>query len=218
MCPSHGNSSFPPRTSTLQCRTAVVEALRTAATDPHPCHRAPLSKPGVQATIVGSARPRSHTDPILPYLLRAPCRPQSRLLPLPRLLTPFPTPRPLPMPTPTPVLRYSTLMPLSEWTAENPATFEEIEAELGNYRGQSLNVVLPGAAPTRRPSGRPISCLSQQRFGIQIVEDSPVEYAKIRSMAATGNVTWDVDRLRYQGRIPARAPRITWKSLTPGYT
>ena len=80
---------------------------------------------------------------------------------------------------------------MSQWTAENPATFEEIEAELGNYRGQSLNVTSWGGAyqaAQRQAYFLPFA----QRFGIQIVEDSPVEYAKIRSMAATGNVTWDV--------------------------
>ena len=34
----------------------------------------------------------------------------------------------------------SHLRPKSEWTAEDPATSEEIEAELANYRGQSLNI------------------------------------------------------------------------------
>ena len=31
-----------------------------------------------------------------------------------------------------------------------------------------------------------------EKFGIQVIEDSPVEYAKILSMVETGNVTWDV--------------------------
>ena len=81
--------------------------------------------------------------------------------------------------------------PISEWTADNPATFEEIEAALENFRGSSLNVVSWGGAyqaAQRQAYFLPF----QERFGIQLVEDSPVEYAKIRSMVETGNVTWDV--------------------------
>ena len=81
--------------------------------------------------------------------------------------------------------------PIDEWTADNPATFEEIEAALENYRGSSLNVVSWGGAyqaAQRNAYFLPF----QERFGIQLVEDSPVEYAKIRSMVETGNVTWDV--------------------------
>ena len=81
--------------------------------------------------------------------------------------------------------------PISEWTADEPATFEEIEAALENYRGSSLNVVSWGGAyqaAQRQAYFLPF----QDRFGIQLVEDSPVEYAKIRSMVETGNVTWDV--------------------------
>ena len=81
--------------------------------------------------------------------------------------------------------------PMSEWTADNPGTFEEIEAELANYEGQSLNVVSWGGAyqaAQRQAYFLPF----QEKFNIQLVEDSPVEYAKIRSMVETGNVTWDV--------------------------
>ena len=80
---------------------------------------------------------------------------------------------------------------MSEWTADEPATFEEIEAALESYRGSSLNVVSWGGAyqaAQRQAYFLPF----QEKFGIQLVEDSPVEYAKIRSMVETGNVTWDV--------------------------
>ena len=85
----------------------------------------------------------------------------------------------------------AALRPMSEWTADNPATFEEIEAELMNYSGQSMNVVSWGGAyqaAQRQAYFLPF----QQKFNIELVEDSPVEYAKIRSMVETGNVTWDV--------------------------
>ena len=84
-----------------------------------------------------------------------------------------------------------TLRPLSEWTAEEPATFEEIEAELANYKGQSLDVVSWGGA-YQAAQRQAFMLPFQEKFGIQIVEDSPVEYAKIRSMVETGNVTWGV--------------------------
>ena len=80
---------------------------------------------------------------------------------------------------------------MADWTADAPGTFEEIEAELENYRGQSLSVTSWGGAyqaAQRQAYFLPF----QEKFGIQLIEDSPVEYAKIRSMVETGNVTWDV--------------------------
>ena len=127
------------------------------------------------------------------------------------------------MPTPTPVLRDPTLRPLSEWTADNPATFEEIEAELHNYRGQSLNVVSWGG--TYQAAQRQAYFLPfQERFGIHLVEDSPVEYAKIRSMVETGNVTWDVvdsgiravQQLGSWGELERLTPAIH-NGYLPGY-
>jgi putative spermidine/putrescine transport system substrate-binding protein len=85
----------------------------------------------------------------------------------------------------------SHLRPKSEWTAEDPATSEEIEAELANYRGQSLNIASWGGAwqrAIRQAAWDPF----YEKFGIQIVEDSPLDFAKIRSMVETDNVIWDV--------------------------
>ena len=85
----------------------------------------------------------------------------------------------------------SHVRPRSEWTEENPATLAEIEAELTNYRGQSLNQTSWGGgwqAAVRQGHMIPFA----DKFGIGIVEDSPVELAKIKAMAETGNVTWDV--------------------------
>ena len=95
-------------------------------------------------------------------------------------LTPIPTATPYPIPTSTP--RDPNPRPLSEWTAENPATFEEIEAELHNYRGQSLTFASWGGA--YQAAQRQAYLLPfQEKFGIEIVENSPVD---------TWDLTWDV--------------------------
>ena len=83
------------------------------------------------------------------------------------------------------------LRAMADWTADAPGTFEEIEAELANYSGQSLNVTSWGGAyqaAQRQAYFIPFA----DKFNINLIEDSPVEYAKIRSMVETGNVTWDV--------------------------
>jgi putative spermidine/putrescine transport system substrate-binding protein len=81
--------------------------------------------------------------------------------------------------------------PISEWTADEPATWEEIDAALEAHRGSSLNVTSWGGAYQAAQRAAYFIPFSE-KFGIDIIEDSPVEYAKIRSMAETGNVTWDV--------------------------
>ena len=161
-------------------QTAVAEALRTAPQTPTPVIDATIQA-GIQATITAQPAPTPMPVP--------PATPLPTAISLPTA-TPLPPATPHPNPTPRPPAP-GTHRPMSQWTADNPATFEEIEAELGNYRGQSLNVTSWGGAyqaAQRQAYFLPFA----QRFGIQIVEDSPVEYAKIRSMAATGNVTWDV--------------------------
>ena len=102
-----------------------------------------------------------------------------------------------PAPTAVPAAPAPTAVPVAqirtedEWTAENPATLAEIEAELEKYRGESFNLVSWGGAQQAAwRQGFMIPFM--EKFGIEIIEDSPVEYAKIRSMAETGNVTWDV--------------------------
>ena len=85
----------------------------------------------------------------------------------------------------------SDLRPRSEWTAENPATLAELEAEIANYRGASFTQASWGGgwqAAIRQAHMIPFA----EKFGIQVVEDSPVELAKIKAMVETGNVTWDV--------------------------
>ena len=161
-------------------QTAVAEALWTAPQTPTPVIDATI-QPGIKATITPQPAPTPMPVPPATSLPTAISLPTA---------TPLPPPTPIPFPSPTPPAP-GTRRPISQWTADNPATFEEIEAELGNYRGQSLNVTSWGGAyqaAQRQAYFLPFA----QRFGIQIVEDSPVEYAKIRSMPATGNVTWDV--------------------------
>ena len=89
-------------------------------------------------------------------------------------LTPFPTsipapspaptstPTPPPTPTPTPGSR-----DISEWTAENPATFEEIEAALEKYRGESLTIASWGGA-YEEAQHQGYFLPFQQKFGITI--------------------------------------------------
>ena len=93
--------------------------------------------------------------------------------------------------TPEPEPAPPELRAMADWTADAPGTFEEIEAELANYSGQSLNVTSWGGAyqaAQRQAYFIPFA----EKFNINLIEDSPVEYAKIRSMVETGNVTWDV--------------------------
>ena len=83
------------------------------------------------------------------------------------------------------------IRPQSEWTEAEPATLEEIEHALSAYRGETLNITSWGGSwqgYVRQAYWAPFT----EKFGIQIIEDSPISSAKIRSMAETGNVTWDV--------------------------
>ena len=133
-----------------------------------------------------SIHPRGVTKPrailgmvsilIMALLVAAACGEDATATPVPATATPEPA---------------AVLRPISEWTADNPATLAEIEAELENYKGESLVFVSWGGAyqgAQRKAYLEPF----QEKFGIEIVEESPVEYAKIRSMAETGNVTWHV--------------------------
>ena len=90
---------------------------------------------------------------------------------------------------------------MSEWTVENPATLAEIEAELENFRGESLVFVSWGGAYQAAQREAYIVPFTA-KFGIEVLEDSPTEYPKVRIMAETGNITWDVidvgQRVTYQ--------------------
>ena len=85
-----------------------------------------------------------------------------------------------------------TLRPRDEWTVENPATLAEIEAELEKHRGKSIVIVGPGGAyqaAMRQAYFIPLG----ERFGIEVVEDSPNKTpAQWVTAAETGNIAWDV--------------------------
>jgi len=87
---------------------------------------------------------------------------------------------------------YSTgsgLRPRWEWSVEEPATREEIEAELEKYRGQSLVFSSWGGAyqsAQRQAYAVPFT----EQFGIEIIDDSAPTLGKVRSQSQSGNVTW----------------------------
>ncbi|MCH8087422.1 MAG: hypothetical protein IIC81_06155, partial [Chloroflexi bacterium] len=80
-------------------------------------------------------------------LVAAACGEDATPTPLPATAVPSapaPTAVPAaPAPTAVPVAQ---IRPLSEWTAEKPATLAEIEVELEKYRGESFNLVSWGGA------------------------------------------------------------------------
>ena len=84
------------------------------------------------------------------------------------------------------------IRPRDEWTVENPATLTEIEAELEKHRGKSIVIVGPGGAyqaAMRQAYFIPLG----ERFGIEVVEDSPNKTpAQWVTAAETGNIAWDV--------------------------
>ena len=97
----------------------------------------------------------------------------------------------MPEPMPTAMMEETGIRPKSEWTEENPATKEEIEAELQKYRGSSIVFSSWGGAyqaAQRRAYAIPFT----EQFGIEIIDDNQPELAKVRAMAETGNITWHV--------------------------
>ncbi len=97
---------------------------------------------------------------------------------------------PTAMPEPT-AAPSTGLRPRDEWTVENPATREEIEAELAKYRGQSLVFSSWGGAyqsAQRSAYGVPFA----EMFGIEIIDDSQPTVGRVRAMQESGNVTWHV--------------------------
>ena len=100
-------------------------------------------------------------------------------------------PTPVP-PTPIPATPEPTLRARSEWTPENPATLEEIEAELEKYRGATLAMTHGGGAyggALRQAFLDPL----EDKFGLSVIEDSPSPtMAEIRTLDETGNVKWHI--------------------------
>ena len=175
------DTATPPPTQDVDAavRTAIAEALPTPTPTPTPDIDATI-RAGVEATIAA--------QPTLTPIPTPTPAPTPAHTPVP---TPTPRPTPIPMPTPTPTPHDPTLRPMSEWTDEYPATLQEIESELRNYWGQSITVSSWGGgwqAAQRHAFMIPFT----EKFGIEVIEDSPIELARIKAMVETGNVTWDV--------------------------
>ena len=83
------------------------------------------------------------------------------------------------------------LRPISEWTVDNPGTHEEVEAALAAHSGGSFTFVSWGGA-YQASQHQAFLVPFSERFGVEIIEDGPPDYAKVRAMAQTGNITWDV--------------------------
>ena len=85
-----------------------------------------------------------------------------------------------------------TLRPISEWTPENPATLEEVEAELEKRRGETFTFVSAGGAYQAAERQAWLDPL-REKFGLVIIEDSPEpSVAQTRSNAETGNIAYDI--------------------------
>ena len=85
----------------------------------------------------------------------------------------------------------SGLRPRSEWTVENPATLQELEAEIERYRGASFHFTSWGGAyqvAQRQAYLIPF----QERFGIRVIEKSPMDYDRIAAMVHSNNFVWHV--------------------------
>ena len=113
---------------------------------------------------------------------------------------------PEPTATPTPTPDSQGLRPQSEWTVDNPATFEEIEAELQKYRGGSLVFASWGEAYETAQNQAYISFFEEQ-FGVEIVTET-MNYAILRTQVETRNLLWQI--LGYD-------EQAAWQAATDGY-
>ena len=115
--------------------------------------------------------------------------------PAPTAMPDAPAPTAVPAPTAMPDEPSTGLRDRSEWTVDNPATIEEVEAELEKFRGDSL--VFGSFGGAYQAAERQAFLLPfQEKFGIEIIEDSaPSTTAKVRAMAETGNIQWHVAAL-----------------------
>ena len=119
--------------------------------------------------------------------------------PVPATSTPLPPGVTPPPATATPVPAAATatpapttgVRPIEEWTVANPATLAEIEAELEKHRGESFVFVSWGGAYSAAQRQAYVIPF-EEKFGIDIIEEAPMEYPKIRTQAETGNITWHV--------------------------
>ena len=112
--------------------------------------------------------------------------------------TAMPEPEPTAMAEPTAMPDEPTAMPeptglrsRDQWTEAEPATFEELEAHIEEHRGESFVFTSWGGA-YQAAQRQAYIVPYQEQFGIDIVEESPMEYAKIRAMVETQNFSWNV--------------------------
>ena len=78
-----------------------------------------------------------------------------------------------------------------DWTVDNPATFEEIEAELMKLSGSSFVFVSWGGA-YQAAQRQAYIVPFEEKFGIDVIEESVPTAAKTRAMVETGNIDWHV--------------------------
>ncbi len=126
-------------------------------------------------------------------VVAAGCGASATATPVPDEAAPAPQPTATTPPSePEPEEPETGIRPLSEWTADNPATLEEIEAELEKRRGSSFTFISEGGAfqaAVRRAWLDPL----REMFGLEIIEESPGPgVARVRTQAETGNIAWDI--------------------------
>ncbi len=175
-----GTVEAPPPTRDVDAtvQTAVAQALPTLT---------PTAMPDIDATIEAGMAATMAAIPPTPV-------PQETSTSVP---TPIPVPTPLPTSTPTPRPTAITsptptsnggLRPRSEWTEENPATLQELEAEIEKYRGSSFGFMSFGGA-YQSAQWQAYLAPFQRKFGIQIIGDTGESHRMIPAMVATNNYT-----------------------------
>ena len=93
----------------------------------------------------------------------------------------------MPEPTPTAMMEEpdepsTGLRPISEWTVDNPGTHEEVVAALAAHRGGTFTFASWGGAYQAMQRQAFLVPFATE-FGIEVVEDGPPDYAKVRAMA-----------------------------------
>ena len=83
------------------------------------------------------------------------------------------------------------LRSIGEWTTDSPGTHDEVVAALAAHRGGSFTFASWGSAYQAMQRQAFLIPFATE-FGVEIIEDGPPDYAKVRAMAHTGNITWDI--------------------------
>ncbi len=160
----------PPPTPDVNAavQTAIAEAVPSPTPSPTPDLDATV-RAGVQATVLAQPTPTPS--------------PTTTPVPTP---TPIPAPTPFPTPSPTPNFR-----PISQWTVDNPATREELEAELRKYRGHQLVFSSWGGA-YQAAQRKAFAIPFEDRFGIQIIDEQQPFVSNVRARSQSENVGWHI--------------------------